>query len=113
MALAGNPNSGKTTIFNALTGSNQHVGNYRTFAFADVLRRWFEARGWRVTQIMNITDVGHLTDDADAGEDKMELGATVTSVLGVSSRATGQLTLDTMVQRLVQKSVAEIDARYK
>jgi cysteinyl-tRNA synthetase len=54
----------------------QHVGNYRTFAFADVLRRWFEARGWRVTQIMNITDVGHLTrDDFDAGEDKIVVKA--------------------------------------
>ena len=46
-------------------------------------------------------------------EEKMELGATSTQVAGVSRRATGQLTLDTLVQRLVQKSVAEIDARYK
>ncbi len=54
----------------------QHVGNYRTFAFADTLRRWFEARGWRVTQIMNITDVGHLTrDDIEAGEDKIVVKA--------------------------------------
>ncbi len=54
----------------------QHVGNYRTFAFADTLRRWFEARGWRVTQIMNITDVGHLTQDAiDSGEDKIVVKA--------------------------------------
>jgi len=54
----------------------QHVGNYRTFAFADTLRRWFEAKGWRVTQIMNITDVGHLTqDDIEAGEDKIVVKA--------------------------------------
>ncbi|HEX7896390.1 MAG TPA: cysteine--tRNA ligase [Planctomycetota bacterium] len=51
---------------------DQHVGNYRTFAFADTLRRWFEYKGWKVTQIINITDVGHLTqDDIEAGEDKI------------------------------------------
>ncbi len=55
---------------------DQHVGNYRTFAFADTLRRWFEYKGWRVTQIMNITDVGHLTqDDIEAGEDKIVVKA--------------------------------------
>ena len=53
----------------------QHIGNFRAFALADLLRRTFEYLGYRVTQIMNITDVGHLTEDdaADAaGEDKLE-----------------------------------------
>jgi cysteinyl-tRNA synthetase len=51
-----------------------HIGNFRSFLFADVLRRYFEVfKGWRVTQVMNITDVGHMTSDADEGEDKMEL----------------------------------------
>ncbi|MCC7011186.1 MAG: cysteine--tRNA ligase [Planctomycetes bacterium] len=49
-----------------------HVGNYRAFLFADTLRRWLEYLGLRVEQVMNITDVGHLTDDADEGEDKLE-----------------------------------------
>ena len=50
-----------------------HVGNYRAFLFADTLRRWLEYRGYRVEQVMNITDVGHLTDDvAGEGEDKLE-----------------------------------------
>ncbi|MBI5432282.1 MAG: cysteine--tRNA ligase [Planctomycetes bacterium] len=49
-----------------------HVGNYRAFLFADTLRRWLEYSGFRVEQVMNITDVGHLTDDADDGEDKLE-----------------------------------------
>ena len=46
----------------------QHIGNFRAFALADLLRRSFEYLGYRVTQIMNITDVGHLTEDdaADA-----------------------------------------------
>ncbi|HEX5139263.1 MAG TPA: cysteine--tRNA ligase [Planctomycetota bacterium] len=52
-----------------------HLGNYRAYATADLLRRTFEFLGWRVTQVMNITDVGHLTEDdaADAaGEDKLQ-----------------------------------------
>lgn len=51
-----------------------HIGNYRAFLFADLLRRFFESEGYRVRQVMNITDVGHLTQDdtADAtGEDKL------------------------------------------
>jgi cysteinyl-tRNA synthetase len=52
--------------------SRPHVGNYRAFLFADTLRRWLEYCGYRVEQVMNITDVGHLTDDGDEGEDKLE-----------------------------------------
>src|SRR5262249_28523909 len=53
-----------------------HIGNYRSFMLADLLRRVFDSRGFAVTQVMNITDVGHLTqDDADAGEDKIEKAA--------------------------------------
>jgi cysteinyl-tRNA synthetase len=53
----------------------QHIGNFRAFAAADLLRRSFEYLGYRVIQVMNITDVGHLTEDdaADAsGEDKLQ-----------------------------------------
>jgi cysteinyl-tRNA synthetase len=52
-----------------------HIGNLRTYVFEDVLRRTLEACGYEVRHVMNVTDVGHLTDDADAGEDKMEKGA--------------------------------------
>ncbi|MBM4049958.1 MAG: class I tRNA ligase family protein, partial [Planctomycetes bacterium] len=52
-----------------------HIGNFRAFVFADVLRRYLEYQGNRVRQIMNITDVGHLTSDADEGEDKVEKAA--------------------------------------
>ncbi len=48
-----------------------HIGNLRAFIFADVLRRTIAYNGLDVTLVMNITDVGHLTDDADAGEDKI------------------------------------------
>ena len=49
-----------------------HIGNMRAYAFADVLGRTLSWKGYKLTHIINITDVGHLTDDADAGEDKME-----------------------------------------
>jgi len=52
-----------------------HIGNFRSYLFADTLRRWLEYRGYEVRQVMNITDVGHLTDDADDGEDKLEVQA--------------------------------------
>src|SRR4029078_8611298 len=53
----------------------QQIGNFRTFLFEDVLKRVLEWNGYRVRHVMNITDVGHLTSDADTGEDKMEKGA--------------------------------------
>ena len=53
----------------------QHIGNYRTFLFEDTLKRVLRFNGYRVRHVMNITDVGHLTSDADTGEDKMEKGA--------------------------------------
>jgi cysteinyl-tRNA synthetase len=51
-----------------------HIGNFRSFLNADILRRTLELLGYRVKHVMNITDVGHMTDDEDAdggGEDKM------------------------------------------
>lgn len=52
-----------------------HIGNLRTFVFEDTLRRALEFEGYEVKQVMNITDVGHLTGDDDGGEDKIEKGA--------------------------------------
>ncbi len=52
-----------------------HIGNLRSYIFADVLRRTLHYFGYEVTQVMNVTDVGHLTSDADSGEDKMETQA--------------------------------------
>ena len=52
-----------------------HVGNLRTYIFEDILRRVLELNGYSVKHVMNITDVGHLTSDADEGEDRMEKGS--------------------------------------
>lgn len=48
-----------------------HIGNLRTYVFMDLLRRVLKYEGYNVKGVMNITDVGHLTDDGDNGEDKM------------------------------------------
>ena len=52
-----------------------HIGNLRSYIFMDLLNKTLELNGFKVKLVMNITDVGHLTDDADDGEDKMEKGA--------------------------------------
>jgi cysteinyl-tRNA synthetase len=48
-----------------------HIGNLRTYIFVDTLRRTLEYLGYHVEHVMNVTDVGHLSDDADDGEDKV------------------------------------------
>jgi len=52
-----------------------HIGNMRAYVFADLLGRTLSWKGYKLTHIINITDVGHLTDDGDAGEDKLEKAA--------------------------------------
>lgn len=49
-----------------------HIGNFRAFIFADLLRRFLEFKGLKVKQVMNLTDVGHMFLDQDVGEDKIE-----------------------------------------
>ena len=69
-----------------------HIGNLRAYVFQDTLTRVFRFLGYRVTHVMNITDVGHLSDDADTGEDKMvrsaeERGKSVLEIADFYSRA--------------------------
>jgi cysteinyl-tRNA synthetase len=56
------------TVYN-----HAHIGNLRAYVFSDILRRTLEALDFEVKQVINITDIGHLSDDADNGEDKMTL----------------------------------------
>jgi len=58
------------TVYNYM-----HIGNFRTFFLSDTLVRTLEFNGYKVKHIMNLTDLGHLTDDNDDGEDKMEVAA--------------------------------------
>jgi cysteinyl-tRNA synthetase len=58
------------TVYN-----DQHVGNMRAYVFADTLGRVLSFKGYALRHVINITDVGHLTSDADEGADKMETAA--------------------------------------
>ncbi|MBE5741100.1 MAG: cysteine--tRNA ligase [Clostridiales bacterium] len=53
----------------------QHIGNLRAFFVMDSMRRAVKYLGYKINHAMNITDVGHMTSDADEGEDKMELAS--------------------------------------
>lgn len=55
--------------------SYAHIGNMRTYIFMDTLRKVLKYNGYKIKHVMNITDVGHLTSDADEGEDKMAKSA--------------------------------------
>ncbi len=55
--------------------SYQHIGNLRTYIFSDILKRILMYDKYKVKHVMNVTDVGHLTSDADTGEDKIEKAA--------------------------------------
>jgi cysteinyl-tRNA synthetase len=70
--------SGKVRIYTRgpTVYSFQHIGNMRAYIFADTLGRTMSFKGYDLTHVINITDVGHLTSDADTGEDKMEKAAT-------------------------------------
>ena len=52
-----------------------HIGNLRSYIMEDVLEKFLRYAGYDVNRVMNITDVGHLSSDADEGEDKMLTGA--------------------------------------
>ena len=52
-----------------------HIGNLRSYIMEDVLEKYLNYSGLHVKRVMNITDVGHLSSDADTGEDKMLKGA--------------------------------------
>ena len=53
----------------------QHIGNYASYIYWDLLVRALKANGFKVKRVLNLTDVGHLVSDGDEGEDKLEKGA--------------------------------------
>jgi len=73
----------------------QHIGNLSMFVFTDTLRKVLECNNFKVKQVINITDVGHLTSDSDEGEDKMTKGLereglepTLENMLGMGEKYT-------------------------
>lgn len=82
----------------------QHIGNMRAAVFADLIRRTLELWGFAVKQVINITDVGHLSSDADEGEDKMTTGL---------KREGMELTLEnmrTLGERYAQEYFSDIES---
>jgi cysteinyl-tRNA synthetase len=73
-----------------------HIGNLRAYLFEDILHRTLAAEGLHVRHVVNITDVGHLTDDADAGQDKLEKAsrASGTSAWDIAKSYTDQFVQD-------------------
>jgi cysteinyl-tRNA synthetase len=84
-----------------------HIGNLRTYIFEDILRRTLEYAGYAVVHVMNITDVGHLTDDADEGEDKMQKSARETgrSVWDIAAMYTAAFFNDTSRLNILRPTV--------
>lgn len=77
----------------------QHIGNLRPYVFADTLRQTLLWWGYPVEQVVNITDVGHLTSDADEGEDKLEM----------SARTSGRRTQD-IAREITQRWFEDLEA---
>lgn len=82
----------------------QHIGNMRAAVFADLLRRTLSLWGYRVKQVINITDFGHLTSDADEGEDKMTAG------LKREGMPLSLESMRTLAERYTEEYFADIDA---
>lgn len=81
----------------------QHIGNMRAAVCADIIRRTLTAWGYQVQQVINITDFGHLTSDADEGDDKMSTGLT---------REGMKLTLEnmrTLAERYMEEYFTDLD----
>ena len=70
-----NPEQVKIYTCGPTVYSFAHIGNFAAYVYWDLLVRILKQNGYGVKRVMNITDVGHLTSDADEGEDKMEKGA--------------------------------------
>ena len=94
--------------------SYAHIGNFASFVLADLLRRYLDYSGYEVTQIMNITDVGHLTEDdvADArGEDKLEKKLTKLQK-GLEAEENKEARLDALFEK-AKKKAEEADPNEK
>ncbi|MDC7250757.1 MAG: cysteine--tRNA ligase [Sphaerochaetaceae bacterium] len=84
-----------------------HIGNLRTFIFEDILKRVLIHFNYKVKHVMNITDVGHLTDDGDSGDDKMTKKAKESgkSVWEIASFYTNAFTSDASELNLIKPTI--------
>mgnify|MGYP005838041569 CR=1 FL=1 len=84
-----------------------HIGNLRSYVFEDILKRTLFFNGYKVKHVMNITDVGHLTSDADQGDDKMEIMAQKekTSVADIAQKFTDQFLKDLNKLNVIESDI--------
>ncbi|MDE1845803.1 MAG: cysteine--tRNA ligase [Candidatus Micrarchaeota archaeon] len=87
--------------------SAPHIGNFRAYLEQDILRRTLQHEGYKVTHVVNITDVGHLVGDANLGEDKVKLAAEREhkSARAVADFYTGEFTKDLEQLNILTPSV--------
>ena len=87
--------------------ADQHIGNMRAYVFADTLKRLLTWKGYRVRHVINITDVGHLTSDADEGDDKLELAARRehANAWDVAERYTSEFKTDLKRLRIIEPDI--------
>ncbi len=97
-----------------------HVGNLRTYIFEDILEKGLEFMNYKVNRVMNITDVGHMTSDADSGEDKMLKGAkregkTVYEIADFYTKAflSDMEKLNIRIPKVIEKASDHIDTYIK
>lgn len=100
--------------------SEPHIGNWVAYIRWDILIRTLRQLGYTTTRVMNITDVGHLTDDGDDGEDKMQKGARRegTTAWDVAKRytdsfLTGMSALNLLLPEHLTKATEHIDIQIK
>lgn len=84
-----------------------HIGNLRTYIFEDILRRALMRNGYAIRHVVNITDVGHLSSDADEGEDKIEKGSRRTgkSAWAIAERYTEAFMTDWHALHLLEPTI--------
>ena len=87
--------------------ADQHIGNMRAYVFAETLKRVLTWKGYLVRHVINITDVGHLTSDADEGDDKLELAARRehTNAWEIADRYTRDFKADLERLRIIEPDV--------
>ena len=100
--------------------SYAHIGNMRTYIFMDTLRKVLKYNGYKIKHAMNITDVGHMTSDADSGEDKMLKGAkregkTVYEIADFYTKAflSDMEKLNIRIPKVIEKASDHIDTYIK
>lgn len=108
LAVPADPSQRQCTFYTCgpTVYDDAHIGNFRSFLNADVLRRTLEFLGHKVLHVMNITDVGHMTDDSSVdggGEDKFALASRRIA----EAKKSGALSLDSTIDQSNPRAIAD------